>query len=57
MSKRKVIPTKSTMIRLPKPLHDRLVKLSADRSIRAGKRVGVSALIIEAVQESLTPVA
>jgi hypothetical protein len=57
MSKRKVIPTKSTMIRLPKPLHDRLVKLSADRSIKVGKRVGVSSLIIEAVQQALTPAA
>lgn len=41
------------MIRLPKPLHDRLVKISADRSIKAGKRVGVSLLIVEAVEQSL----
>lgn len=55
MRKPKLIPRKSTMVRLPKPLHDRLVKLSADRSIRSGKSVSVSSLIVEAVEQVLTP--
>jgi len=54
MSKHKLIQKKSTMIRLPKPLHDRLVKISADRSIKSGKRVGVSSLIVEAIEQTLS---
>jgi hypothetical protein len=53
MGKAKRIIRKSTVIRLPKPMHDRLLKISADRSIKAGKSVSVNTLICEAVEKSL----
>jgi hypothetical protein len=53
MSKGKVVPRKLTTIRLPKSMHDRLLKISADRSIKAGKSVSVGTLIVEAVEKIL----
>ena len=56
MSKPKVVPKKSMVIRIPKPMYERLLRISADRSIRAGKRVSVGALLVESVERDLAAV-
>ncbi|HRU09749.1 MAG TPA: hypothetical protein P5144_10275 [Thermoanaerobaculia bacterium] len=55
MGKAKVVK-KSTVVRIPKPLHDRLLRISMDRTIRTGKSVSVNTLILEAVERSLATV-
>lgn len=55
MVNKKNVPGRPTMVRLPRPLHDRLKKVSAERSIQAGVNVSVSALIVEAVRSKYAP--
>lgn len=56
MGKQKPV-RRSTLIRMPKPVYDRLLRLRADRSIREGRPVSMNALIVEAVEQSFAKVA
>ena len=53
MSKQKLSAIHVTMIRLPRPIYERLIRLSANRTIREGKVISVNRVILDAVEKSL----
>lgn len=55
MGKQKV-PTadkRCVLLRMPRILHDRLIRVSADRSIKEGRSISINRLIVEAVEKQL----
>ncbi len=53
MSKQKKVSIYPITLRIAKPLHDRLRRISTEQSIKSGKRVTITSLILTAVERSL----
>lgn len=49
----KKVNNKPVLVRIPQAIYDRLLKLSAVRSVKEGKPVSLNRLIVEAVERSL----